>query len=62
MSNITMSKYYINKDKDKILIKIHKAEGQVVMHIVDVNNDTVSTVCNEDIQNIEWHLINSLRV
>ena len=62
MSNIMTSKYYISKNKNKVLIGLYKENGEFVIHIVDVNNGTVSTAYDEDIQNTEWSFINSLDV
>lgn len=62
MSNIMTSKYYISKNKNKVLIGLYKENGESVIHVVDVNNGTVGTAHDEDIQSIEWDFVNSLDV
>lgn len=52
------SKYYINKEINKILVIIMD-KCKHIYHIIDLNNDTVSIASNEDISNINWSLINS---
>ena len=61
MKNIA-AEYYVNKDRDKVLVKITSDDDKIVMHLIEIMRDNVSVVNDEDIQNIEWVFINSYGV